>query len=81
MRINETQASDNRLWTYLAHVHFRKYMKKEWKIDFTNALVRGRMPLNKGEKIKIIGKISEGNIFVAEEIRPWGGGRMRSNER
>jgi hypothetical protein len=54
---------------------------KKWKIDFTNALVRGRMPLNKGEKIKIIGKISEGNIFVAEEIRPWGGGRMRSNER
>jgi hypothetical protein len=40
LRINETQASDNRLWTYLAHVHFRKYMKKEWKIDFTKDRIK-----------------------------------------
>lgn len=38
--INETQASDNRLWTYLAHVHFWDYMKKEWTIDFTKDRIK-----------------------------------------
>ncbi len=35
LQINETQASDKRLWTYLTHVHFWDFMKKTWQIDFT----------------------------------------------
>jgi len=35
LQINETQASDRRLWTYLTHVHFWTYMKKDWAIDFS----------------------------------------------
>lgn len=35
LKINETQASDKRLWTYLTHVHFWDYMRQEWEIDFT----------------------------------------------
>jgi uncharacterized protein DUF6339 len=35
LQINETQASDKRLWTYLTHVHFWTYMSKEWTIDFS----------------------------------------------
>lgn len=36
LKLNETQASDKRLWTYLSHVHFWDYMKVEWKINFLN---------------------------------------------
>jgi len=54
---------------------------KKWKINFENALMRGKMSLNKGEKIKIIGKMSEDIIFIAKEIRPWEGRKMRSNEK
>ena len=35
LQINETQASDKRLWTYLTHVHFWDYMKKVWEVDFS----------------------------------------------
>lgn len=35
LQLNETSASDKRLWTYLTHVFFWNYMKEEWKIDFT----------------------------------------------
>lgn len=54
---------------------------KKLEIDFTNALVRGRVLLQKDEKIKIIGEMSKNNIFIAEELRPWKGREMRSNER
>jgi len=53
---------------------------KQWEIDFSEAEVKKRLSLKKDEKIKIIGKILEDNIFVAEEIRPWKG-RMRQGRR
>jgi hypothetical protein len=31
--LNETQASDKRLWTYLTHVRFWSYMKKRWSVE------------------------------------------------
>lgn len=33
LELNETQASDKRLWTYLTHVRFWDYMKKRWPLD------------------------------------------------
>jgi len=33
LELDETQASDNRLWTYLTHVRFWNYMKKRWSIE------------------------------------------------
>jgi hypothetical protein len=36
LKINETQASDNRLWTYLTHVRFWSYMKIRWPTDVKN---------------------------------------------
>lgn len=39
--INEVQASDERLWAYLTHTHFWKYMRKRWPIeDAKNPLSR-----------------------------------------
>jgi len=31
--LNEVQASDERLWTYLTHVHFWSYMQGRWPIE------------------------------------------------
>jgi len=31
--LTEVQASDERLWTYLTHVHFWNYMQKRWSIE------------------------------------------------
>lgn len=31
--LNETQASDTRLWTYLTHVNFWGYMRKRWPAE------------------------------------------------
>lgn len=33
LTLNETQASDPRLWTYLSHVVFWKYMRKRWALE------------------------------------------------
>lgn len=33
LSLNETQASDPRLWTYLSHVTFWKYMRKRWALE------------------------------------------------
>lgn len=31
--LNETQASDTRLWTYLTHVNFWEYMRRRWPAE------------------------------------------------
>lgn len=33
LKLNETQAGDSRLWTYLTHVVFWKYMRKRWALE------------------------------------------------
>jgi len=49
----------------------------KWEIDIQNAFIRPKLYLNQGEKIKIIGKISKNNIFIAREIRKWEGRKLR----
>lgn len=44
---------------------------KKWEVDFKNAIIKGRISLEKNEKIKIIGEVSEDNIFIATQIGPW----------
>ena len=34
--LNETQASDSRLWVYLTHVTLWKYMRKRWPLEKFN---------------------------------------------
>lgn len=36
-KLNATQASDRRLWTYLSHVTFREYTMKRWEIESDDA--------------------------------------------
>ena len=44
---------------------------KKWEVDFKGAIIKGRVFLEKNEKIKIVGKISENDIFIARQIGPW----------
>ena len=53
---------------------------QEWKVNYVDATVRGRVHLIEDEDIKILGKqVSEG-VFTAEDIRPWGGMGRRMQE-
>ncbi len=49
------------------------FNNKQWEINIQDAIVRPRVSLDSEEKIKIIGAISEENIFAAREIRRWDG--------
>ncbi|PLX27705.1 hypothetical protein C0583_00495 [Candidatus Parcubacteria bacterium] len=57
------------------------YLSNTWTIVISaNSNIKGRVMLKTGEKIKIIGSLGKGNVFLANEIRPWtnqglGGGR------
>ncbi len=44
-----------------------------WIVDISRALVRGRVKLEVGQQIKIIGEMESSTNFEASEIRPWTG--------
>lgn len=46
-----------------------------WNVDSQDSLIRGRVVIETGEEIKLIGKRTGKNQFKAEEVRPWSGGR------
>ncbi|MBN1995904.1 hypothetical protein JW935_00030 [candidate division KSB1 bacterium] len=50
---------------------------KEWPIDISNVIWRGRLSPKKDLEIKIIGKMDDKGGFTALEIRPMRGRRMR----
>ena len=54
---------------------------KKWEINFRNAIIKGRIFLEKDEKIKITGEIFEDNIFIANQIGPWERTGKRQNIR
>ena len=50
---------------------------KIWDILYQDATVKGRVVLELGEEIKIVGNAVSDNVFEASEIRPWvGNGRQ-----
>ncbi len=46
-----------------------------WLIDTSTSTNRGKIKIIKGERIKVLGDIMDGNNFVADEIRSWSGVR------
>ncbi len=62
------------------YFRLQDFENNAWTIFYENAFMPPVVLLEKGEKIKLIGKISDKNQFVATEIRPWGGmGNQRRN--
>lgn len=53
---------------------------KTWDIPYQDATVKGRVVLELGEEIKIVGKIDSDNVFEASEIRPWAGNGRQMQE-
>lgn len=53
---------------------------KSWTISYSEATVRGRVSLQVGEEIKIVGKIVSDSLFEASEIRPWAGNGRQMQE-
>lgn len=51
----------------------KDFNEKIWLIDSQNALVRGRVEIEVGEEIKLIGTQVGTNTFKTEEVRPWNG--------
>lgn len=61
-------------------LHLKSFEDENWDVLVgAETVVRGRVGLQQGEEIKVIGKQTENkNEFEAEEIRPWkGNGRNR----
>lgn len=53
------------------------FNKKSWEVDLSHAFIPPVLFLEKGETVKLIGKISAPNRFEADEVRPWGGPQRR----
>lgn len=48
---------------------------KKWQINGNNVIIKGRLKLDIGTEIKLIGSQSDKDTFTVSEIRPWGNGR------
>jgi hypothetical protein len=53
-KLDETQASDKRLWTYMTHVTFRDYVQSRWPLPSTLEEVRGSSDAKKKVSDSII---------------------------
>jgi len=53
---------------------------KVWEIPYQDATVKGKVILELGEEIKIVGKILSDDVFEASEIRPWAGNGRQMQE-
>ena len=45
---------------------------KIWQIDYSIAIIKGRVIIKDGNEIKIVSQKNDGNIIIASDIRPWG---------
>lgn len=54
-------------------IRLRDWDGKTWTIRVSSALWRPMAGHGVGDRIKIIGRIEDGDVFEADEIRPWQG--------
>lgn len=64
-------------------LQLKDFNGKTWTIRFEGAFVPPSVLLERGEKVKLTGKMQSATEFKAEEMRPWGGpgNRMRNRGR
>lgn len=58
-----------------SNFEIRDFSGKKWQISGNNIIIKGRLTLNIGTDIKIIGSQSGKDTFIVSEIRPWSSGR------
>lgn len=59
----------------------KDFNNKFWEITFEEAFIPPVVSLEKGEKVKVVGKMLSSDAFSADEIRPWGGAGKRMQNR
>jgi len=53
---------------------------KTWTINSQNALIKGRIQIENGQEIKLLGTQKDNNNFTVKEVRPWSGqNKMKEN--
>ena len=52
----------------------KDFSGKTWTIRYEGAFIPPSVLLERGEKVKIVGKMQSDKEFKADEVRPWGGG-------
>ena len=57
-------------------IHLIDFNNKKWDVDYSNASISGSVILKRGERVKLIGKITQQNNFYVSEIRIWNGKRQ-----
>jgi len=62
-------------------ITFKDFDDKIWKVNIEDAFVPRAVFLEKGEKMKISGKVITSNTFNAEGLYPWGGKGLREKMR
>ena len=70
----------------IEHVYDTTFVIKDfdeasWEVVITNARIFELVELAVGEKVKIIGSLQQGNTFIADEVRPWGGFGQQGRKR
>ncbi len=50
-----------------------------WIVNINNTFVGGRVKIEEGEIVKIIGYVDSNGFFIAEKIRPWIGYKLNKN--
>ena len=55
------------------------FNNKKWVVPISSAIIPHAEVMEKGEKVKLVGKKNATTVFFAEEILPWGGRRRRMN--
>lgn len=54
---------------------------KTWTVEYKDVFVPPILNMEAGEKLKIMGKLTGDHLFLAEQIRPWGGMEMMRGRR
>lgn len=54
----------------------KDFTGKNWEIIYKDAFWPPALSLEPGEQVKLMGQMQNDSVFVASQIRPWGGWRM-----
>lgn len=69
--------------TGLAAFRLKDFHGKEWTVRYEGAFISPVVLLEREEQVKLIGEMEGAEVFIASEVRPWGGAgsRMRRGRR
>ena len=62
------------------HFKIKDFDGKTWTVNSQNALIKGRIKIENGQEIKLLGTQKDNSNFTVKEVRPWSGqNKMKEN--